>query len=52
VGEAGTVVSVRECASSVTGARLRWIYVDVRLDSGFIVTREPRELSPIEPVSR
>ena len=43
-GRRGTVVNVATLESSVTGALVRWTSVDVRLDSGSIVTREPKQL--------
>jgi hypothetical protein len=44
VGARGVVIAVYACDSSVTGVRLCWTYVDIRLDSGALVTREPHEL--------
>jgi hypothetical protein len=43
-GKRGTVAATYECESSVTGVRLRWTCVDVRLDNGSLVTMEPKQL--------
>lgn len=43
-GKRGTVVAVRSVKTAVTGALLLYEEVDVRLDSGALVTRESREL--------
>lgn len=51
IGRRGVVVARREQQSSATGLLLRWIEVDVRLDSGALVTREPRCLRVVSPAS-
>ena len=48
VGRSGVVIAIHDRESSITGTHLRWTDVDVRLDTGAIVTRQPRELRVAE----
>lgn len=43
-GRRGIAIAVVEIDSAVTGARVRYTRVDVRLDSGSLVSRDLRDL--------
>lgn len=51
VGGYGTVLGARVCSSSVTGAPLTWVSVDVRSSTGAVRTMQPSELRLVNRLS-